>query len=79
MFDNKNVIKRLPAKLMRSLIRKREVDCANYLNNHTATTYRDSEGNLVTISGGDGLALASASHTREDAKCTGVNLIPCNA
>ena len=59
-------IKRLPAKLMRSLVRKREVDCANYLNNHAATTYADTEGNTITISGGDALALGSAVHTRED-------------
>ena len=74
-FDNKNVIKRLPAKLMRSLIRKREVDCANYLNNHTATTYTDTDGNTVTISGGDALALASASHTREDGGAAQNNII----
>ena len=74
-FDKKNIIKKLPSKLMRSLIKKREVDCANYLNNHTATTYRDREGNLVTISGGDGLALASASHTREDGGTAQNNII----
>src|SRR3990167_2130928 len=74
-FDNKNVIKRLPGKYMRSLIRKREVDCANYLNNHRATTYPDADGNTVTISGGDTLALGSASHTREDGGTAQNNII----
>ena len=74
-FDKKNTIKRLPAKLMRSLVRKREVDCANYLNNHTATTYTDAEGNTITISGGDALALGSASHTREDGGTAQNNII----
>ena len=75
MYDNKNVIKRLPAKLMKSLIRKREVDCANYLNNHTATTYVDADSNVLNISGGDALALASASHTREDGGTAQNNII----
>lgn len=74
-FDNKNVIKRLPAKLNRSCIRKREVDCANYLNNHAAANYVDTEGNTITISGGDGLALGSAVHTREDGGATQRNII----
>ena len=69
------VIKRLPAKLIRSLTRKREVDCANYLNNHRSTTYTDADGNLLSISGGDALALGSASHTREDAGLAQNNII----
>ena len=48
----------------------RELRCQDRLDNSFSTTYSvdDISGNYVaTITGGDGLAFASASHTREDA------------
>jgi hypothetical protein len=47
----------------------RELRCADRLDNSFATSYSaaDASGNYtVTTTGGDGLALVSASHTRED-------------
>lgn len=47
----------------------RELRCADRLDNSFSTTYsvNDISGNYTaTITGGDGLAFASASHTRED-------------
>jgi hypothetical protein len=49
--------------------RKREVLCADRLDNSFSTSYTvsDDSGNYTaTISGGDAIALISASHTRED-------------
>lgn len=48
---------------------KRELLCADRLDQAYNTTYtvQDVSGNYVaTITGGDGLAFISASHTRED-------------
>lgn len=48
---------------------KRELLCADRLDNSFSTSYTvtDISGNYVaTITGGDGLAMISASHTRED-------------
>lgn len=47
----------------------RELRCADRLDNSFSTSYtvQDISGNYVaTITGGDGLAMISASHTRED-------------
>jgi len=47
----------------------RELRCAERLDNSYSTTYvaEDVSGNyMVPCTGGDGLALISASHTRED-------------
>lgn len=53
----------------RAVSDKREVLCADRLDNSFSTSYSvsDISGNYsVTITGGDGLAFISASHTRED-------------
>ena len=57
---------------------KREQLCADRLDNSFSTTYtvQDIGGNyLATITGGDGLAFASAVHTREDGGATWSNRV----
>ncbi len=58
----------MPARLADAMARKRETDVQDYLYNSIAgnTSYTDADGNTITITGGDGLNLHSASHTRED-------------
>jgi len=65
--------KRDLTRVVKSLIatceRKREVLCADRLDNSYSTSYtvNDEAGNYsATISGGDGVALVSNAHTRED-------------
>ena len=56
----------------------RELRCAERLDNAFATSYvaEDISGNyVVSTTGGDGLALVSASHTREDAGTNINNII----
>lgn len=62
------IIKKLPARLADAILHRLEQDAEDYIYNgaQTSTSYSDAEGVSVTISGGDGLGLASASHTRED-------------
>lgn len=58
--------------------RFREQVLANVLVNHTSTSYTETTGKFsysVTNSGGDGAALQSASHTREDGGTNWSNLI----
>ena len=67
-FDKKNTIKKLPAKLADAILYRIEQDAEDYIYNGAAgsTSYSDADGVTVTISGGDGYALAYASHTRGD-------------
>lgn len=65
--------KRDLTRVVKSLIsaceRKREILCADRLDNSFSTSYTvsDENGNYsATISGGDGVAAISAAHTRED-------------
>ena len=56
-------------ELKNDAIRFRETVLANVLNNATSTSYTDTTGKFafsVTNTGGDGVALMSTSHTRED-------------
>lgn len=58
--------------------RKREQLCADRLDNGASTTYTvtDDSGNYTaTISGGDGYAMFSASHTREDGGTAWNNIV----
>ena len=67
-FDRKGIIRKLPQKLAEAIARKVEIDVEDYLYQTLAgnTSYSDSDGNTITITGGDGLSLFSASHSRED-------------
>lgn len=63
--DLDNVSKELKA----SIARRKERLCAERLDNGTATSYSaygQSGTRTITITGGDGLAAFTASHTRED-------------
>ncbi len=69
-----SVVKELRA----AVIRKRERLCAERLNNAFATSYAASGINgtrTITTTGGDGLAAASASHTREDGGANWSNIV----
>lgn len=74
--------KRKLQSVTRSLIaaceRKREQLCADRLDNGFSTSYTvsDENGNYtMAITGGDGVALFSASHTREDGGTNNSNVI----
>jgi len=59
-------------------MRFRETVLANVLNNATSTSYTETSGPFaysVTNTGGDGVALQSASHTREDGGTNWANVI----
>ena len=65
----KRDLTRVVQSLIAACDRKREVLCADRLDNSFSTSYSvsDENGNYTaTVSGGDGVAAISASHTRED-------------
>lgn len=65
-------------ELKNDAIRFRETVLANVLNNATSTSYTETAGKFsfpVTNTGGDGAALESTSHTREDGGTNWSNLI----
>ncbi len=65
-------------ELRSSIVRKREKLCAERLDNGWATSYAhaDRRGNkTISIVGGDGAALFSASHTREDGGANVNNIV----
>lgn len=65
----KRDLERVVKSLIAACERKREVMCADRLDNSFSTTYTvsDENGNYsATISGGDAVALVSNAHTRED-------------
>ena len=66
----KRNLERITAEARKAVADKREVLCADRLDNSFSTSYtvQDISGNyLSTITGGDGIAFIDASHTREDA------------
>jgi len=69
-FDRKNIIKKLPGKLADALVRKREKDVQDYLYEclaaPTGTSYTDSDGNTISITGGDGKGIFSKTHAMEN-------------
>lgn len=67
-FGQHGTIQAMPARLADAMSRKRESDVQDYLYNGLAgnTSYTDDDGNVITITGGDGLALFTKTHTRED-------------
>jgi hypothetical protein len=68
----------LTKELRLAVVRKRERLCAERINNAFATSYSASGLNgsrTVTTSGGDGLAAASAAHTREDGGSNWSNIV----
>lgn len=74
--------KRNLERVVRSLIaaceRKREQLCADRLDNGFSTSYTvtDENGNYtMSITGGDGVALFSAAHTREDGGANNNNIV----
>ena len=65
----KRNLEQITGEARKALSDKREQLCADRLDNSFSTTYtvQDISGNFTaTITGGDGLAFASAVHTRED-------------
>lgn len=65
----KRNLERISASLKLACMRRREIDCAERLDNSYSTSYTktdDSGSYSVTISGGDGVAAISNAHTRED-------------
>lgn len=52
---------------------RRELDLTHRLTFITSTSYTDQDGEVVDVSGGDGLAIASASHTLKFASATWSN------
>jgi len=65
----KRTLTRITTEARKAVADKREVLCADRLDNSFDTSYtvNDISGNYVsTITGGDALAFISASHTRED-------------
>jgi len=65
----KRNLERITEEARKAVADKRELLCADRLDNSFSTSYtvNDISGNYVaTITGGDGLAMISASHTRED-------------
>lgn len=65
-------------ELMNALLRKRERLAAERVNNAFLTSYTASGLNgsrSITTTGGDGLAAASASHTREDGGSNWSNIV----
>lgn len=71
-------LENLVRELRNDAIRFRETVLANVVENATATSFTETSGNLaylVTNTGGDGIAFASQSHTREDAGSNWSNTI----
>ena len=65
----KRNLERITDEARKAVAHKRELLCADRLDNSFSTTYvvQDISGNYTaTITGGDGLAFISATHTRED-------------
>ncbi len=65
-------------ELLNALLRKRERLAAEMVNNAHLTSYSASGLNgttTITLTGGDGLAAASASHTREDGGANWSNIV----
>jgi len=68
----------LVRELKNDAIRFREQVLANVINNAESTSFTETTGKLsytVTNSGGDGVAFASTSHTREDGGTNWSNII----
>lgn len=68
----------LVKELKKDAIRFKETVLANVLNNPTSTSYTETKGKFsytVTNSGGDGVAFASTSHTREDGGTNWSNVV----
>lgn len=71
-------LERIITTLRNDAIRFRETVLANVLNNPTSTSYTETKGKqsfVVTNTGGDGVAFASSSHTREDGGTNWANII----
>jgi len=65
----KRDMQRVVSEVKRTCLLHRETMCADRLDQAHETTYTrsDDSGNYsITISGGNGVALASSSQTRED-------------
>jgi len=79
-FGQKNIIKRLPAKLAAACVRKRESDVQDYLyESFYSDTLTDADGNSITITGGDGFNLIYKSHSREDGGTAINNVVTADA
>lgn len=71
----KNNIESIVGSYKTMAMERRERDAEQRLNNGFSTSYTSEEGDTITLTGGDGLALFSASHTREDAGTNNNNII----
>lgn len=71
----KNRIENIVESYKTGAMERRERDFEDRLTNGYSTSYTSEEGDTITITGGDGLALFSASHTREDAGTNNSNII----
>jgi hypothetical protein len=74
----KRKMESLTKELRMAVVRKRDRLCAERVNNAFATSYSASGLNgarTITTTGGDGLAAASASHTREDGGSNWSNIV----
>ena len=58
-----------------SMYEKAQDDAADNLNNSYATSYTDDDGQTVTTSGGNSVALFSNAQTREDGGTNGNNIV----
>jgi len=69
-------------ELRKAIVRKRERLCAERINNAFLTSYSATGiagARTITTTGGDGLAAASASHTREDGGSNWSNIVTDSA
>lgn len=71
----KNKIENLVQSYKIGAMERRERDFEDRLNNSYSTSYTEEGGDTVTLTGGDGLALFSSSHTREDAGTNNNNIV----
>src|SRR3990167_4922692 len=74
----KRKMESVTGELRMACVRKREKLCVERLNNAYSTSYSASGINgtrTITVTGGDGLAFASASHTREDGGSNWSNIV----
>lgn len=71
----RNKIERIVESYKTMAMERRERDAEDRLNNGFLTSYTTEEGDTVTLTGGDGAALFSASHSREDAGTNNGNII----
>lgn len=65
----KRKLEQISNSLKKACLRRREEDCADRLDNSFSTSYTKSDDNgnySVSTAGGDGVALVSNAHTRED-------------